>query len=406
VCKLKRGIVLIGVALIAAVAGGNIHAQPGERQLPADLLFSAGDAAGGDRFFHTLSQIDAQTLNTSYLYVDGDTFDTFTHIRALGWSPSGNYLAIIRLGSLEVCILNRAGERQSCFADKAAWLHREARLKDYLVTWSEDEQHAYLMVDLGEMRSLIEANVTTEQTERILYQYDPGEHVPPMFYWTPDLAYVAVFGTEKASNYDVPFRAVTITRLDTEETHTFPAETPELGTLFFCDQFSPQGHYLVAQTSHEHKGLASFGIFDLQGNLIQTVSRDQLAAYGLEWVTCPNWQASEEAFYFRAIRYDTTEAIYYESIFKYSLADQTLTLYAPIDPPLENQEVGSGGRPVNPLVVSPDGEHLALEFQSTAVPGGVYEIGVVFPDGALIRLNESPPQGRHPLWVPPLVEVP
>jgi hypothetical protein len=68
--KLKRFVGVFGAALIVAVAGGNIHAQPGERQLPADLLFSAGDAAGGDRFFHTLVQVDAQTLDTSYLYVD------------------------------------------------------------------------------------------------------------------------------------------------------------------------------------------------------------------------------------------------------------------------------------------------------------------------------------------------
>jgi hypothetical protein len=378
-------------------------------RLPTDLLFSTGTAADDYLFFHAFARVDADTLKTDYFYID-DTARA-TYMRPVSWSPSGQYLAFLTLADWSVCVLTRSGALQGCFQDKVSrWERFRSQGKTYTLTWSEDEQKAYFVADNGHTRRLIEADVATGQTQRTLYQVDTQGEFPPMIYWTPDLNYAATYN-EGDLVYGAGFREevrvehVTTINLRTQEVFDMPAELPDLGTLVFCDRFSPLGHYLTAQTymDPQHPG---FAVFDPQGNVISTISAARLGEFNLTWVYCPTWQADEQAFYFLAGSYDSAQSSYTASIIRYSLLEDTLLLYAQIEPPPANHEIGSGGYPVSPLVASPEGAYIAIQFGDMVLGPGelIYEVGVLFPTGELIRFNDSFLRGLNPLWIPPLSE--
>jgi hypothetical protein len=389
------------------VLPGSIFAQPPEPQLPEDLLFSTGTAEKSYRFYNAFAWVDAQTLQATPFYTD-ETIQA-TYMTPISWSPDGHYLAYLRLDDWDVCILTRAGVVQTCFVDKTSEGRGfDPEGKDYMVTWSEDEQKVYLVTDNGNIRSLIEADVTTGQTLRTLYQYDTQGEWPPRLYWTPALDYIAVFN-ETGRIYGAGFlesvfaNDVTVIRLATNETFTMPTELPELGTLSFCPQSSPLGHYLITRGYIENEQ-PGYAIFDPVGNLISALPYSRFQSYSLEWVYCPTWQADEQAFYFLGGSMGNAQSDYTASIFKYSIADDTLTLYAPIEPPEALHDTGSGGYPIPPLVVSPEGTHIAIEFTGQPLAPGepLQEMGVLFPSGELIRFNDPFLRSLNPLWIPPL----
>jgi hypothetical protein len=181
-----------------------------------------------------------------------------------------------------------------------------------------------------------------------------------------------------------------------------PTELPSLGMVLFCDYFSPGGHYLVAQTYTDPRQPA-FAIFDSQGNVVLTIPYTQLHEYGLTWTYCPSWQSDEEAIYFLAGTIDEaqTPASDTISIFKYTLTDNTLRTIVQIQSLIDQ----TAGFPVPPLVISPDGTHIALSFVNSA-PYYLHEVAVLSQTNDLIRFQEPLPQSFYPLWIPSMQSTP
>jgi hypothetical protein len=403
-------IFLLFVSLCLGTIPASTYAQPEPPKLPADLLFMSSGYA---------TRIDAETLQAFDLYAD--TFAPVTYMQPVSWSPSGRYLAVLMTG-WEVCILTRAGTVKRCFEDRVSfWDGLRMVGSSYMVTWADDEQSVYFLVDHillnhKDLRCLVEADINTGQIRRTLYQIelDFQDERPPKIYWTPSLD--TLFIDSKAVEDDFSMarggyppdqmREATIVHLPDQETFTMPTELPEHGKLSFCFHFSPSGRYLVARAFtateppfNNDDMRPSFVVFDLQGTVLYTIDDSRLQDLGVGWADCPSWRSDEEAFYFLA-------GNYYESwneayILKYSLSDDSLTQYAQVLPRVYPAEEGSlEGDLSLPLFVSPDGDYIAYELEGAY--NLITDLAVVFPSGEVIRVGKSYKDNMYPIWIPPL----
>ncbi len=377
-------------------------------QLPADLLFSAATDETPPAPFNALVRVNSETLEILPFYTDT------TGIRAVSWSPQAHFLSIFRYTSdkIEVCILDRQGQLQTCFEEGISNYAFQDLGENYAITWATDEQRIYFVVENERILSLVEGDILTGQILRTLYQSPQIYYEwPPLIHWTPTLDYVAVYTSDRpyTSDYEnlVATRNVTIIDLKTNEQLELNTYIPELGYFYFCEGFSPLGSYLVARVyvdghlpgSTTNPDLIEIALVDKEGHIIQAINQTQLDQYGIDRVYCPSWQAQEEAFYFvgSPLDKDDPTTVGKTSIFKYTLSTGELTEQKHIGP-----EAGSGF-PAGPLILSPDGTGIAFLFRDAGV---MSEVAVLLPDGEIARFNEPYSRGAFPLWIPSLGEPP
>lgn len=177
-----------------------VKAQSG---LPNDLTFLIHDDAG-----YALMLYDHETDEVEELYWPDDAIN----LSPVSWSPQGDLLVVWELyqpngeGIFEglvnfYCVITPQGVRQFCFDSQPSVPHDGPYWEEYRVTWSADGKFVYFVTQDGSHRRLIEANVETGATERVIYEmeyngtvFDDGTYFwfPPTFLWTSDLQYVAV----------------------------------------------------------------------------------------------------------------------------------------------------------------------------------------------------------------------
>jgi hypothetical protein len=385
------------------VTSAHVGAQPGP-QIPSDLFFSAASESRPPAPFDTLVRVVSETLGTLPFYTDT------TGIRAVSWSPQAHSLSIFRYTSdkIEVCILDRQGQLQTCFEEGISNYAFQDLGENYAITWSTDEQRIYFVVENERILSLVEGDILTGQILRTLYQSPQVYYEwPPLIHWTSTLDYVAVYSVDRpyTSDYEnlVATRNVTIIDLKTNAQLELNTYTPELGYFYFCEGFSPLGSYLVARVyvdghlpgSTANPDLVEIALVDKEGHIVQAINQTQLDQYGIDWAHCPTWQAQEEAFYFVGgpLDRDDPTNVGKTSIFKYTLSTGELTEHKHIGP-----EAGRGF-PAGPLVLSPDGTAIAFLFRDAGI---MSEVAVLTPTGEIIRFNEPYSRGTQPRWFPSL----
>ncbi len=348
--------------------------------LPTDLLFTADTRGMPYYSLNTLMRVDAQTLQTSSFYVADSDF-----IRPLSWSPSGELLAFLRWSSedyLEICLLTREGVLQSCFKDSIVKYLFLERGSHYMVTWSEDERYVYFVTDYGQYHrvydvieswgaSLVEADVATGQTRRMLHQIEVANQLPSRIYWTEDLHYVESFPPGEATK--------TIDLWQNTE-YLLPQEIPDMGHLTFCDQFSPQGQYLTAQASLDNV-LTGWVLTTPEGQIVQTVSSDRLQQAEISWMECPIWQSDDMAFYFLG---GTEEKNY---LFKYVLADDKIIPIKQLSPSETQAPFFVRIYPETRIWLAPDNMTLAISFKVAGSTGS--KIHILTPTHEWLTDNEG-----------------
>ena len=177
-------LLVLATGLFGSLAS-RTQAQPLIPPLPADLLFVTTTAADGFSLPQNIVvRVDTQTMEVSTFYVDDEAWE----LMPLSWSPQGDLLAIYRsmprneetyLAERQLCLLDREGILQRCMQDTPP-MHWEGEpyAWPYLfpVTWAPDGQTIYFETEYpseGELygRRIIEADVTTGETLRVLYDY-------------------------------------------------------------------------------------------------------------------------------------------------------------------------------------------------------------------------------------------
>jgi hypothetical protein len=368
--------------------------------LPADLIFSTGLSTTSQA--ELLVRVNARTSEITPFYIaDG------VSINALRWSPQGHFLAILEIpvqGEPHICILKRDGILHVCFDRGVSQYAFSDLSENYPLTWSNDEQRVYFLVEDQRVFSLVEADISTGQIARTVYQMPaPYTEAPPLIYWSSSLDYIAVYHLNMpyVSDYAdiIETRRVSLIDLHTNQQVELDNFDADLGYLFFCRGFSPSGNYLAARV-YSDPGLAAYSvteprlstlaILDRQGHIVSAIDQNQLKQYAVTWTHCPTWEENEEALYFLGGN-DANQ----RSIFKYTLSTHTLSEYKSLAFELE------AGIPADPFVLSPDQTAAAFYFMHSIE---FSEIAVLLPNGEIIRLNDPYSWGVHPIWMPPQME--
>jgi hypothetical protein len=353
------------------------NAQP---DMPYDLLITMAEVYGSDEptEANLLERVDGRTFETSLFFED----DTARLLLPLSWSPDGNLLAVLFYPDLDfpvqpqLCILTREGVLQTCLEDLPP--RDPGVLHDglYAVTWSNDSQNIYFLSDLdrtGELitRGLMEADVTTGKTLRVIFESTFKEYRDLIINWASDLSYalIGVGGFESAVSHSG--QLLNLETLEAVSIGTFFPSDVHLTRV--CPGFSPSGTYFAVTTGIKKEGfqryIYQFRLVDTNGR--ETVVLDENSFHSPLWgVGCPIWQKDEEAFFFIATTYDAplTETLGpAPRIFKYTLETANLDVY------FDHSSV-EGIRSDMSLKLSPDGDHIAFESMYMIQNGSRYEV--------------------------------
>jgi hypothetical protein len=119
-----RAIVIVFLVFVLSVL--LVPVQPLARaqdadELPADIVFTSMDESQVSA--SRLMRIDAATLEPSTFYQD----DTAAYLQPVGWSPSGQYLAVVRRPKrdydvMDICFLRQDGTLETCFDSVFSYL--------------------------------------------------------------------------------------------------------------------------------------------------------------------------------------------------------------------------------------------------------------------------------------------
>jgi hypothetical protein len=382
--------------------------------LPADLLFTTSVLGEKERRWDMIVRMDATTLELSPFYVD----DEAGQVMPVSWSPDGNLLAIYRIMAAiddaitlfprQLCVVDRSGVLQRCMNDNPPMAYAGFPESDwphyFPVVWGPDGQTIYFDTEYPNENSqfsyghrLVEANVNTGETLRIVYDFpDP---YPVMA--SPNLRQVAI-GFEGLRNLD---SLAYLVDLNTDAWLDVDTIMPNHTYIYImCWPFSPLGNYFSLVAGYD---LANYApeltspddirgvwwdllmIFD-EGGDVQHILGEPEGSPAVLWsYECPSWQPDEQAITFLAYDGESWR------IMRYSLVDQQTTmLYELVGGPDREYWVQS------PLIPSPEGTHIAL-----TVTDGPYEdrlVAVLYPDGEIYRIPSPYRFGLYPLWVPPL----
>ena len=391
------------------------------RELPADIVFTSVDESQAT--FSRLIRIDATTLEPSIFYQD----DTAAYLQLAGWSPSGQYLAVLRRPKrdydvMDICFLRQDGTLETCFNSVFSYLllgHYRIFADFYSITWSDDEQWAYFIQNQNPdcRLEVVEADMETGSTHRTLYELAVGcTHTAPTLYLSPSQGYLALYSGQDLITTEYVFtvyaREVMTVDLSTGNHYNLSAQMPsERGPMVFCPGWSPQGRFLSARfyTEPERPGLyetfpyrPEMVLVNPTGQIVHTLAADRLAEQGIDFVHCPAWDAPETGFYFLAGVYDEEWTwVQSVSIYHYALATDELVEVKRLQ---TFRQLGEDYRfrtedfPIGPLRVSPGGTHIAFSYRSRM---GIIGVGILYPDGEVVQYEYPHPVGS-PFWFPVL----
>ncbi len=392
---------LLMLCLSMGVSPDRLHAQT-DSPLPDDLLFSTGsvNADGLPQAHNILARLDAATGQVSTFYTD----ESAVYLKALRWSPDGDRLAYVRAEydgrhyPAQLCLLSRDGEAQGCFDDAPVGYFSVNAPNE--ITWSPDGDRLYYVGGDETVRRLLEADVTSRKTLRVVYEYPVPENQrsnPPALAWTDDLAYLTIGAGDKTRvQRGMP---VLLLALDSGQTIDLAHLPGTEGSSLFvvCPFFSPRGSYLTAYNFDvpETPAAPQFLIVDKQGSIVSAIK--PTAPLNVLPTSCPTWQTDEAAFYFPLSQ--GTPASSTLRILKYALDSQQFSVA------FDSGDLGdlAEATVLSQMSLSPDEQLLA--FDSPFDPG--------VDDGtqvAVISLAQTPPTLRRysppfpfssdPLWNP------
>jgi hypothetical protein len=244
---------------------------------------------------------------------------------------------------------------------------------DFYTSWSADSRYLYYMSESGETLSLIEADTTTGQTQRVVFETNSTteDDLYNIMVWSPDLNYIAT---------GVAFPDVTgdVINLSTGESFALsgivkpwnihPEPMPENGG-YICQSFSNSGYLSAIDES-----IPALIIFEPDLSIYVTI--DEFDVVSPAFLSCPVW--GNEDIYFKIDDREEPEAIFY----RYSLTDQAF------DARFVNVVFGSS------FTISPDETQAAWAYY--------FDVRLVDLESGETQIIEDYPDHNysHPIWKP------
>lgn len=394
---LIKVIVFVIVITIGATASTASPLDP----IEYDILFSYSEVSQVEEDFRPnhLGTFSAITSEATLFYVDEEA----SGVRPVAWSPSGHHLAMLKFywsddlmmpTESEICILWRDGELIACFEQRPPPQYGSTSFQeDYNVTWSENEEMVYYIAEQDDMRRLIEVEVATGETKRILFETEavrPNDMdgVWPVTYtWSPDLGRVVT----GIGEFQPHFELVNI------ETH----QTSDLSVIFdsggdkepntahnrgfICGNFSPINHYLIAIEHGSDQTSERIIVFSQELEIIFDIDSYPTEIQGAIDV-CPFWSMDESLLYFTIRDIDADQHFFAG----YSLDEQIYKVFQLIPPNLLRSTIQ----------LSPDENYIVF-----VIDYGISVRALTLPLNALNEheLLELAPQWGYsdfPVWIP------
>ncbi len=370
--------------------------------LSADLIFSTAQPNPNQppQTHNILARLDAETGAISPFYTD----QSAVYLKALSWSPAGNRLVFLRAEydgrhyAYQLCLLDQSGAAQGCFDDAPVGYFSVYNPNP--VTWSPVGDRLYFVSGDETTRRLVEADVATHKTLRIIYEYpvpDNQMNNPPTLAWTNDLADLTIgAGDPTRVQQGLPVLLVDLNTQQTVDLAHIPGAT---GTSPFvvCPFFSPKGTYLTAFNFDvpETPSQPQFLILNQQGAIVSTITPS--APLNVLPMSCATWQADEQAFYFPLSQ--GTQSASTLRILKYSLDSQQFSTAFDSGQLTDLAEASL----VSPLALSPDGQFLVFDSPyDPAINDGTQVTVIALAQTAPTLRRYSAPYrfSSDPLWSP------
>lgn len=392
--------VLLCVLILLPIRDGQAQDEP---ESLTRLVFSA-DVDNDARFERILMAAPALAQVTTFYT------DEAASVIPVSWSPSGQYLAIFRdtfQDVIQLCLLDRAGQMKGCFDEGVSRYAYTDLAENYTVTWSDDERHAYFVVERDRLVRFVEADVRTGAVQRTIHEADGYYEHPSLIHWTPTGTHLAIYSGDEApfrytSDYEdaVAIRPVSIVSLQTGQQTPLRTGASDGDFYYFCEGFSPEGDYLTARSYRDVRFPASsvtgpmltgLVFVDMTGEIVRSISQSELEQFNIEWVHCPTW-LTEEAVYFLAGGWtDNALSVKNTAIYRYSLPEDIVSEIKVI-------EAGDGSKWLTgPLVLSQNGTFIAFSFRDAAV---LNEVAVLLPSGEVAQISDPNVSSIKPLWLP------
>lgn len=390
-------VVILLVVIMMGVRDGN--ALPSE-PVAYDIVFAYSEAAHNDKGFspNHLGVYSATTLESTPFYFDEEA----SWVQPLAWSPSGQYLAILKSYWSEdfdppqdqFCLLNRDGELLTCFEEQPPTLSNSGSFQEnYDITWSENEEMVYFIAERDGMRRLVEVEIATGEAKRVLFETEailanPMEGIRPVtFMWSPDLESVVTGIGEFQPHFE-------LVNLETQQVSDLsviiqpagdrgPYTAPDTG--FICGNFSPINNYLTAIEYGYDQASDGVIVFSQALDVMLTIdsypTQEQIAIDA-----CPFWNSDESILYFY-IRERNTDDQYFVG---YSIETEVYEIVQWVAPNVYPASID----------LSSDENHIAFIFNSAY---GFWAMMMpIDGDGDDERIRLAPQWGfsAYPLWIP------
>ncbi len=404
---------------VASVLGSPnlIHKQQ-ILSLPNSLIFATAKYSPTSNGRSFLSRIDVATQQAVFFYGNSDW-----DVLPLTWSSRGTYLAVVfsrdspqpEMRESQVCVLTRLGKLQACMLEKPSidlvfW----GDSIQYTATWSADEKKLYFMSGTFQAHRLIEADVLTGQTIRVVYYENDHYANFTNFSWSSNLSHLIIGADDPAhvahestslliqlspTNNQQPISTTDLAQVTPSIDGATASSLSAHHFLVPCP-FSPHDTYIAAyDDSFSADKSLEFIIMDQQGTIKYSLDSNN----AILPKTCPAWQNDEKALYFPywdPVNNPSVSSSHptASSIYRYVLASGQITSYYNGSLPLSID---------SPLSVSPDGNYLAFDtgYNPTYVPTGTMpfyadRIAVVGPGNTVNYYADPYTNGSRPVWMP------
>jgi hypothetical protein len=353
-----------------------------------DLIMSALELNAQGDPVSLLVKLDRFTLTLVPFYGSGQNL---IWVSPVAWSPDGNYLVIERPRlvtdeRMVFCVLTRTGTLVSCSDEYIQRGKGIDTLQEDLVTWSADSRKFYFLADSATSSSnLVEVDAQTGVTLRIVHQVFLSDENPVYgsLGWGKDLNFL-VLGAGRPPEDSV---------ILLNKSSGFPIEinigkvllNKGLDLEYTCTRMTPKKGDIALQA--KRNGQNRFVVLSKTTAIIKELP-DEFGGMKFRGISCPVWQADDNAFYFVG----RLETDVYSRIYRVDMkTNQATVSSAPDDRDVDILLKSYYGE----MQLSPDGKSFAL----VTWKGREFAVRVFYP-GGFITVVQPYRQVTSPLWIP------
>jgi Tol biopolymer transport system component len=372
--------------------------------LPQEIVYLEVDY-GQQPVNFRLSRIDSQSMKSVPFYSDSQY-----PVYPVAWSPTGQFLAILRiLNSVqaELCVLTREGKLFICMkqsVNRDTFSGKSGGVP-FDLQWSRDEKSIFFVsVDSASVEgyTFYESSTETGETLRVIYRGQLDNRYAVLS-WNPDhdvivegveeiflenaahaINFVQIDSKEMGKSIKIPFR------YEVPSLNTKGSSSDEIPHVLTVCPFSPKGTYVAAYDVFA-RNPQIFALLNKRAEFIRSIQRDSGIPIP---VGCPVWLQDDSSFIYRTASGN-------DRFFRYDIATNSVELVFEV----EGGFVTNGDFKLaenQKFLMNVSLQSVNVNKPNENIPQYLQKIVVVGPKSTLLMIGNQFSDSLYPLWVPPL----